>query len=110
MKDYEVKIVPYRGGTALLIDSLDLLEVRTRSELALFVKLVDDMMESVDFVLVITSIPREMINPVFRKWLDGDTLCCYRHLTDRGRKLNRKLMDEALAALIKTVERGPGEP
>ena len=110
MSDYEVKIVPYRGGTALLIDSCDLVEVRTRSEVALFVKLIEDVMESVDFVLVITSIPIDMINPAFRKWLNGAPLYCYRHITERGRKLNMKMLDEALEALKKVVEEGPDEP
>lgn len=110
MKDYEANIIPYRGGKALLIDSFDFLEMRSRSEVNLMAKLIEDSIESVDYVLVISSMPPSMVRPVFRKWFKAAPIYCYRHTTKRGRKLNTKRTDMALKILFKTVERGPNEP
>jgi len=101
MSNYEgelnLKIIDYRGGKALLIDSLDIMHMSS-SFLASRKKLFQEMKDyesKVDFILILTSYNLETLHPELRKLvMRGDDIHCYRMMTTRGRVTTKRIADE----------------
>ena len=87
MKDYTANIIDYRGGKALLLDSLDILHMTSRLENKQVLDLIKEKYDEVDYILLITSMPFHTLRPKIRELFKHPAksqINCYRHITPKG--------------------------
>lgn len=102
MKDYSFNIIDYRGGKAVLIDVLNIIQFMSLNppesrELKTRLKKLESQ---VDYFLLITSYPPELIRPIFREYFNRGTLVnCYRYITPRGKITIRNITDKKINEL-----------
>lgn len=106
---YEMNIIDYRGGKALLIDSLDIMKMisarENRWESALLKTQIQNWMKEVDYVLLITSSPPYLIRSLFQDLFNVRTrVNCYRFITKRGHKTVNEYMNKIQDELRETLK------
>ena len=97
MKDYTANIIDYRGGKALLLDSLDIMHLTSRIENQEAIKLIEEKYDEVDYILLITSMPFHTLRPSIRTLFEHPAksrINCYRHITPKGKKTWAAFLDE----------------
>jgi len=110
-RDYELKIIPYRGGKALLIDSFDIMQINptTHKDRLNLRKHIDLMKKEVDYILLLTSMKPRAIRPMFRDLFNRqDITPCYRYITEKGQKMVLNRIKD-LNPLIEELEKGEEE-
>ena len=96
MKDYTANIIDYRGGKALLIDSLDIMQMTSRVNTEA-IDLIKEKYDSVDYVLLITSMPFHTLRPKIRELFNQphkSKVNCFRHMTPKGRVTWNAFLEE----------------
>ena len=97
MKDYTANIIDYRGGKALLLDSLDILHMTSRLANKEVLSLIEEKHDEVDYILLITSMPFHTLRPSIRTLFEPPAksrVNCYRHPTPKGKKTWAAFLDE----------------
>lgn len=109
LKDYDVKIIDYRGGKALLIDSFDIALLSNGIDENPVLESIKNQIENVDYILVLTTYPLSMIRKEIRDYLfviaKVDSINCYRWTTPRGRKTIRKWAEKMREDLFKSIKK-----
>jgi len=99
MKDFKANIIDYRGGKALLLDSLDIMHMGPQHEANEAIKIIEEKYSEVDYVLLITSMPLHMLRPKLRALFAQPTrsksqVNCFRHITEKGKQTWRTYLEE----------------
>ena len=101
MKDFMANIIDYRGGKALLLDSLDIIHLVSQHEANETMKIIEEKYSEVDYVLLITSMPLHMLRPKLRALIAQPTrsksqVNCFRHITEKGKQTWRTYLEEQI--------------
>lgn len=108
MKDYNLSIIDYRGGSALVVDSFDLMQMKAlnyREQLNLK-ELFKEVSEKVDYILLLTSYPASMIDPLFKEFFSHlNRINCYRFLTEKGKETIKNYTNNRVEELRKELKK-----
>jgi len=107
MKDYSVNIIDYRGGKALLLDSLDIMHLTSTNDIQEAMELIEKNYEEVDYVLLITSMPFNTLRPKIRAFFTQpyrSQVNCYRHITEKGKQTWNNYLKEQTKSLTDNLK------
>ena len=106
MKDYSTNIIDYRGGKALLIDSLDIMQMTSRVNNEA-IKMIEEKSNEVDYVLLITSMPFHTLRPKIREFFHQShrsQVNCFRHITEKGKQTWNAYLEEQTKELQESLD------
>ena len=106
MKDYSTNIIDYRGGKALLIDSLDIVQMTSRVNNE-DITMIEEKSKEVDYVLLITSMPLHTLRPKIRELFNQphkSQVNCFRHITEKGKQTWNKYLEEQTKELQESLD------